>query len=215
MALMNQLPRMTNRSIARDLPEWAGHWAFGIAVASFIGLVALRAPLLNHRGDLVGLGILGMLVIAFMGGLAFKGRSGWCGTFCPLGPIQRDYGHAPLVMVRNGFCSTCVGCQKNCYDFNPRAAVFGDIYDNDAAYAGQRRFFMAMMPGTVLGYFLQAPNPDYSEPLRALISWRRSPPQSVSITLSSASPRSTHFVLQICSPALRWPLSSSLRAQPF
>ena len=87
----------------------------------------------------------------------------------PLGPIQRDYGHAPLVLVRNGYCSTCVGCQKNCYDFNPRAAVFGDVYDDDAAYAGQRRFFMAMMPGMVLGYFLQAPNADYSEPLRALI----------------------------------------------
>ena len=54
-------------------------------MASFVGLVALRAPLLNHRGDLVGLGILGMLVIAFIGGLLFKGRSGWCGTFCPLG----------------------------------------------------------------------------------------------------------------------------------
>ena len=143
--------------------------AFGIAVATFIALVALRAPLLNHRGDLVGLGILGVLVIAFIGGLVFKGRSGWCGTFCPFGPIQRDYGHAPLVMVRNGYCSTCVGCQKNCYDFNPRAAVFGDIYDDDAAYAGQRRFFMAMMPGMVLGYFLQAYNPDYSESLRALI----------------------------------------------
>ena len=169
MALMNQLPRLTNRSMARDLPQWARKSAFGIAVATFIALVALRAPLLNHRGDLVGLGILGVLAIAFMGGVVFKGRSGWCGTFCPLGPIQRDYGHAPLVMVRNGYCSTCVGCQKNCYDFNPRAAVFGDIYDDDAAYAGQRRFFMAMMPGMVLGYFLQAYNPDYSEPLRALI----------------------------------------------
>ena len=169
MALMNQLPRSTNQSLARQLPEWARQRAFTIAVASFIGLVALRAPLLNDNGALVGLGILGLLAVAFMGGVVFKGRSGWCGTFCPLGPIQRAYGHAPLVLVRNGYCSTCVGCQKNCYDFNPRAAVFGDIYDDDAVYAGQRRFFMAMMPGMVLGYFLQAPNPNYSEPIRALI----------------------------------------------
>ena len=169
MALMNQLPRLVHRSFGRELPNWARRGAFGFAVASFVGLVALRAPLLNHRGDLVGLGILGMLVIAFIGGLLFKGRSGWCGTFCPLGPIQRDYGHAPLVIVRNGYCPTCIGCQKNCYDFNPRAAVFGDVYDDDPAYAGQRRFFMAMMPGLILGYFLQAPNPEYGEFLRALI----------------------------------------------
>jgi nitrite reductase (NADH) large subunit len=90
-------------------------------------------PLLNHDGWLVAAGIVGVLTLAFVGGLIFAGRSGWCGTFCPLGPIQRTYGQAPLVVVPNGYCPTCVGCQKNCYDFNPRGAIFADLVDSGSS----------------------------------------------------------------------------------
>ncbi len=147
----------------RDLPDVARQWAFTIAVGSFVVLIGLRAPLLNHDGALVGSGILCALILALLGGWMFKGRSGWCGTFCPLGPVQRDYGHAPLLLVRNGYCETCVGCQKNCYDFNPRAAVFEDLRDADPIYVGQRQFFMAMMPGLVLGYFIPVGNTPYGD----------------------------------------------------
>jgi nitrite reductase (NADH) large subunit len=91
----------------------------------------------------------------------FAGRSGWCGTFCPLGPIQRTYGHAPLVVVPNGYCPTCVGCQKNCYDFNPRGAIFADLVDSDPRYAGQRRLFIGLLPGLIGAYFLQGPTQTY------------------------------------------------------
>ncbi|KPF52479.1 hypothetical protein D621_11470 [beta proteobacterium AAP51] len=161
MATMNQLPRLGGFSRALDLPPALKAGAFGIAVALFVTAVALRAPLLNHSGTVVGLGLLAVLVLAFAGGLVFKGRSGWCGTFCPLAPIQRTYGQAPLVVVKNGYCNPCVGCQKSCYDFNPRAAVFSDLYDDDPRHAAQRRLFMALLPGLVLGYFLQGPAPAY------------------------------------------------------
>ncbi len=169
MALMNQLPLLAGHSFHRDLPGFARHWAFTIAAGAFIAIIAMRAPLLNHNGPLVGFGVIGMLLLALAGGIVFKGRSGWCGTFCPLAPIQRDYGHAPLLLVRNGYCRPCVGCQKNCYDFNPRAAVFEDLYDSDPAYAGQRRFFMAMMPGMVLGYFLPIAPVPYGGLARAAV----------------------------------------------
>jgi len=169
MAFLNQMPRDGGFSLGRTLPEALQANAFAIAVGVFFIAVAARVPDLNHDGPAVAAGVLAVLAAAFVGGWIYKGRSGWCGTFCPLGPIQRDYGHAPLVMVRNGYCETCLGCQKNCYDFNPRAAIFGDIYDEDPRYAGQRRFFMAMMPGMILGYFLQGPAPAYGEPWHVLI----------------------------------------------
>ena len=161
MATMNQLPRLGGFSRARDLPPAWKSAAFGISVALFVAAVSLRAPLLNHSGAVVGAGLLAVLALAFVGGLVFKGRSGWCGTFCPLAPIQRTYGQAPLVVVKNGYCNPCVGCQKSCYDFNPRAAVFSDLYDDDPRHAAQRRLFMALLPGLVLGYFLQGPAPAY------------------------------------------------------
>ncbi len=161
MATMNQIPRLTGWQRPRDLPEWAKASAFGIAVALFVGAVSLRVPLLNQAGPVVGLGVIGVLLLALAGGFAFKGRSGWCGTFCPLAPVQRTYGQAPLVVVKNGYCEPCVGCQKSCYDFNPRAAVFSDVYDDDPRHAAQRRLFFGLLPGLILGYFLQGPEPAY------------------------------------------------------
>ena len=161
MALMNQTPRTFGFSRNHTLPEAVAKYTYPVAVMLFIGLVAMRVPLLNHAGPVVGLGIMGVLGLAFAGGLWFKGRSGWCGTFCPLGPIQRIYGHAPLAMVPNGYCPTCVGCQKNCYDFNPRAAIFSDLHDDDPRFAAQRRLFMGMLPGLIAGFFLQGLNPSY------------------------------------------------------
>ncbi|RVT48493.1 FAD-dependent oxidoreductase [Rubrivivax albus] len=154
MATLNQIPRQAGVSRGRDLPAVAKTWAFSVALVLFVGAVALRAPLLNHDGAALAAVLGAVLVLALAGGWWFKGRSGWCGTFCPLGPIQRDYGQAPLVVVRNGFCEPCLGCQKNCYDFNPRAAVFSDVYDDDPRWAGQRRLFIGLMPGLILGYFL-------------------------------------------------------------
>lgn len=169
MAFFNQLPRAFGFGLERTLPDWLRDNAFLIACGSLIAVVLCRWPLLNHSPYAVAAGAVLALALAFVGGVVFKGRSGWCGTFCALGPIQRVYGQAPAVVVRNGFCSTCVGCQKNCYDFNPRAAVFGDVYDEDPRYAGQRRLFMGLLPGLLIGYFAQGPSPAYGEGVRAAI----------------------------------------------
>ena len=169
MAFLNQLPRMIGATRNHDLPDGLRNWAFAVAVGVFVGVVALRAPLLNHSGLAAAIMLFGAFGLALAGGFVFKGRSGWCGTFCPLGPIQRTYGQAPLIVVRNGFCQTCVGCQKNCYDFNPRAAVFSDVYDDDWRYSSQRRLFTGLLPGLVIGYFFQAADPEYGQVLRALI----------------------------------------------
>jgi len=156
MGFANQLPRTLGVSLNWTLPQFLRVWCYAISTGLFIGLVALRDPLLDHRGDLVALMVAAALGLALAGGLLFKGRSGWCGTFCPLAPIQKVHGQAPIAVVPNAYCPTCVGCQKNCYDFNPRATIFGDLYDRDERHAGQRRFFVAMLPGLILAYYTLA-----------------------------------------------------------
>lgn len=155
MALANQTPRLLNFTRGKRLPPFLAKRSFSIAVALFIAFIVLRRPLLNESGLAVALMLIAAGVVAFLGGLQFAGRSGWCGTFCPLGPLQREYGHAPAVLVPNTFCGDCVGCQSKCYDFSPQATLFNDVHDEDARQSGQRRFFMSMMPGVVAGYFLQ------------------------------------------------------------
>jgi len=153
MAFANQLPRLLGFGGTRALPNNLRYWSYVIGVGLLIVLVGSRVPLLNTAGWATGALCVTALALAFAGGLAFKGRSGWCGTFCPLAPVQRSHGQAPLVVVRNGYCPTCVGCQKNCFDFNPRAAIFGDLNDADPRHAAQRMLFMSLLPGLIVGYY--------------------------------------------------------------
>lgn len=153
MAFLNQSPKRLGFSLSRTLPGWLESRAYTVSVLIFIFVISLRQPFFNHVGWATGALLLASLAAALAGGFVFKGRSGWCGTFCPLGPIQRVYGQAPVLVVSQSYCNPCVGCQKNCYDQNPQAAVFDDIYDENPAFAGQRRLFYSILPGLILAYF--------------------------------------------------------------
>ena len=153
LALANQIPRTFGFSRAIRLPAPLKRAAPLIAATLFFVLVSLRPISFSVNAGMLLALIGATLLLAFAGGVAFAGRSGWCGTFCPLAPIQRVYGLAPVVKVRNGYCESCLGCQKNCYDFNPRAAFVADFQDNDSFYVSQRRLFTAALPGFVLGFF--------------------------------------------------------------
>ena len=153
MAFVNQLPRILGFGRALTLPAKLRFWSYAIAVGTLVSLISIRAPVLNQTGWAVGAMCATSMVLAFLGGVFYKGRSGWCGTFCPLAPVQRSHGQSPLFVVRNGYCPTCVGCQKNCFDFNPRAAIFGDLIDNDPRHSMQRMIFMSLLPGLIWGYY--------------------------------------------------------------
>ena len=153
MALLNQLPREFGFGLALSRPAWLRSATFPISIFALFAIVAMR-PLLFDRSPLATAALIAAgLGLALAGGLVFKGKSGWCGTFCPLAPIQRLYGNAPIVTVRNEYCAPCVGCQQNCYDFNPGASLFSNLYDRDQRAAEQRRFFAAVYPGFVVGFF--------------------------------------------------------------
>lgn len=158
MAFLNQLPRIYGFGLNYTLPVKWKNLAYYFASIAFFLIVSLRHISLNHDPKMAGYVLLGASILALGGGIVFKGRSGWCGTFCPLAPIQRAYGQAPVVLLRNGYCPSCVGCQKNCYDFNPRAAIHSDLADSDPWYSGHKEFFIAALPGFIVAFFM-AQNP--------------------------------------------------------
>ena len=153
MAFLNQIPQLTGFGKKHTMPSWAIDLSLLLSIIAFLVFVVSRAPLLNHSGTAVGIILISMLLLALVGGIIFKGRSGWCGTFCPLAPLQKLYGHSPLLMVRNEYCKQCVSCQKNCYDFNPRAAIFNDLRDSNIRWAEKRKYFAALLPGLIIGFF--------------------------------------------------------------
>jgi nitrite reductase (NADH) large subunit len=155
LAATNQLPRLFGLSRGRVLPKGLRSYAVLIGLGLLFALVPLRHVWFNHDAGALALLVGSALALALLGGVVFQGKSGWCGSFCPLLPVQRLYGQTPLVVVSNSHCQPCVGCTRNCYDFNPEVAWLADLYDDDDRLGSDRRLLAGLMPGLVLAYFTQ------------------------------------------------------------
>ena len=153
LAAANQTPRLFGFSRAATPPAWLSRYAYIIGFVIFVLLVTGRKWLFNDSGMATAVLLLTVLVAAAFGGYLFKGKSGWCSSVCPLLPVQRLYGQTPFATVPNAHCRPCVGCTRNCYDFNPAVAQFADLADDDPDYVGYRRLFAGILPGLVVAFF--------------------------------------------------------------
>jgi nitrite reductase (NADH) large subunit len=155
MASLNQLPRTLGFTRGLTLPLWIQQYAPLVSAGLFLAVVAFRKVLLESSGLALAAFLLSVLALAFIGGVLFKGKSGWCSQFCPMLQVERFYGQSPLVVVRNSHCRPCVGCTKNCYDFNPTAAYLADLYDDNPRLTANRKVFAGAMPWLILAFFTQ------------------------------------------------------------
>jgi nitrite reductase (NADH) large subunit len=153
LAASNQTPRRFGFTQGRALHPTVRAYGFLVPVVLFLALVPARKVLFNTNGVALAVLLLVMLAAAFVGGVLFKGKSGWCSSFCPLLPVQRVYGQTPFIVVRNSHCEPCVGCAKNCYDFNPHVAQLADLYDADPYRGAYRKIFAGAFPGLVLAFY--------------------------------------------------------------
>lgn len=158
MATLNQTPRLRSFSLALTPPAWAREYGYIFGFLLFMALAATRKVVFNTNGPALAVLLLAALGAAFLGGYVFKGKSGWCSSICPLLPVQRVYGQTPFLVLPNAHCQPCVGCAKNCYDFNPRVAYLADLYDEDTYHAGYRRLFVGAFPGFIAAFYT-VPNP--------------------------------------------------------
>ncbi len=159
LAAVNQVPRVLGFTRGRTAPGWFRTYAPLVGIGLFLAAVFSRPVLFEDSGTATAGLILAALVAAFSGGLVLKGKSGWCSSLCPMLPVQRLYGQTPLATIPNSHCKPCVGCTKNCYDFNPRVAFLADLHDDDRQWSTTRKLFAGAFPGLVVAFFT-APDPD-------------------------------------------------------
>jgi NADPH-dependent 2,4-dienoyl-CoA reductase/sulfur reductase-like enzyme/ferredoxin len=158
LAACNQIPRTAGFSRGATAPVWFRRVAPLTGMGLFLAAVLSRPVVFNNSGPATAALILGALGGALAGGILLKGKSGWCSSICPMLPVQRMYGQAPFVLERNDHCAPCVGCARNCYDFNPRAAMLADLHEADPHYTNTRKIFVGAFPALVVAYFT-APAP--------------------------------------------------------
>jgi nitrite reductase (NADH) large subunit len=153
LAAANQVPRVLGFTRALTTPEGFRRRAFLVAMVLFFGIAGARLAVFNGSGLATGVLLAVIIASAFVGGVLFKGKSGWCSQICPLLALQRVYGQTPFVRVPNSHCRPCVACTKDCYDFQPISAYQADLHEDDAVWTGPRKLFVAALPGFVLGFF--------------------------------------------------------------
>lgn len=157
MATLNELP--IRLKISKNKTH-ANRWralSYMVGVVVLLVCVSSRKWLFDESGIATAGLILFGLISAFMGGLFFKGMSGWCSSICPILSVERLYGQTPFKQVGSIHCHPCVGCVKNCFDLNPMTASLEDQYDHDDRYVRQRHIFAGLFPGFILAFFTASP----------------------------------------------------------
>lgn len=150
MASVNQIPRRAKFTKARTLPPWLERHGYTIGASMFFIAVALRPSLLESNGPAAALMLIGALAIAFVGGTLFRGKSGMCGSVCPLRPTQSVYSRAPSATVAHAHCRPCVGCTTNCQDLMPTRSLLADL--KSAGRGEPRWVFAGLLPGFIFGF---------------------------------------------------------------
>ena len=178
LAAANQTPRWLGFTKAGTAPAWLGRRAYVIAIVLFFGIAGARLAVFNTNANATGILLSITILNAFIAGVAFKGKSGWCSSICPLLPLQRVYGQTPFLKVANSHCSTCVACTKNCYDFKPQVAYQADLHDPDPNWSAPRKLFASALPGFVLGFFTFSTTPAMSNAASLRSAWRSTSPSA-------------------------------------
>jgi hypothetical protein len=164
MAALGQAPRVLGLTRGRPMPRWLREHGYAVAVGLFVAALVARTQGLDRSALASGALVAGALVAAVAGGLAFRGKVGWCASVCPLRPVEEVYGHAPLVRVERGHCRPCVGCVGRCPDLRPDAVHGAALHR--LRPGGRPLRFAAALPGLVVGLHL-APSGAWAIPVLA------------------------------------------------
>lgn len=154
MATFNQLPRRVGISRYGSIPRRLSRQSVGLSGLFFITLASCRRMLFNTDANALFLLILALMTAALLSGYFFRGKSGWCGSFCPLASIERAYARQPVIAVRDTHCGRCTGCMSQCIDVSkPVPRVSRGLWKyrgNDAALV----MVSGGLPGFIAWYYM-------------------------------------------------------------
>lgn len=155
LATLNELTsgRRTDGSIDGVLLRRA--WTLGI-VLLFV-MVPARRFLFNEGGIPLAATVTAVAVLALIGGAVFARRAGFCGTICPVLPVEKLYGQSPIASVGSARCADCTRCTSGgCIDLAGPKAIPQTLGPQRREATWVRTSFgafAAAFPGFILGYF--------------------------------------------------------------
>lgn len=169
MASVNQVPRLAGFTRGRMLPAWLERHGYTIGASFFFVAVALRPSLLESNGPAAAVLLVAALGLAFVGGTLFRGKSGMCGSVCPLRATQSIYSRAPSATVAHAHCRPCVGCTTNCHDLMPTRSLLADL--KAVGRSEPRWVFAGLLPGFVFGFGTMPAGSSFAHTAWFLAAW--------------------------------------------
>jgi len=146
-----------NRPATRKLTNGLAGKAGIVAIALLVVLVPARRFAFNNDGVSLAIVIVVVGLLALALGVVFDAKAGFCNAICPVLPVERLYGQAPLLQVPNGRCPSCSLCtQRGCIDLAPEKSVaqtLGPARQSTAWLRTGFGAFAAAFPGFVVGYY--------------------------------------------------------------
>ena len=128
-----------------------------LSISIFFLLVPARHFLFNEDPLILAYTTLGLLLLAYILGTQYKFKSGFCNAICPVLPVEKLYGQAPLVEFQGSRCSSCSLCTaKGCLDVAPEKSipkVIGKFTASNRWTITPLGIFILSFPGFILGYF--------------------------------------------------------------
>ncbi len=160
LATLNMFPRGFGTSTTG--PQFVARTgAIGILLLGV--LVPARRFLFNNEGAALAVTIIAIAIAALVLGLRYDAKAGFCNAFCPILPVERLYGHNPLLAVHNPRCEPCNFCTtRACIDLSPMKSVCQTLGRARLTYAWLLTpfgTFAAAFPGFVIGYYTSADGP--------------------------------------------------------
>jgi hypothetical protein len=155
LATLNTLPNglMARRTLTAKWVPVTG--TIGVVLLAL--LVPARRFLFNMEGMALVALILVAAVAAMLLGAVYDVKAGFCNSICPILPVERLYGQAPLATMSNPRCPDCTLCTpRGCIDLSPSKSIAQTLGPRRRSHAWLFSFFgvfAGSFPGFVLGYF--------------------------------------------------------------
>ncbi len=133
-----------------------GGWVIGLTL--LFALVPARRFLFNEQGPALAATIGVVALLALGTGFFYSRRAGFCNSLCPVLPVEKLYGQAPLVPVASAICPDCTACAvRGCIDLAGGQALAQSVGKGllqDARWlVTPTGLFALLFPGFVAGYF--------------------------------------------------------------
>ncbi|HMV31125.1 MAG TPA: hypothetical protein PKA50_03310 [Gemmatimonadales bacterium] len=153
-----------------SLGRAAGDRVNALGILLLLGIIPARRVLLEYDGGaMIGV-LLALGGLAWLMGRTRPAKAGFCNALCPVLPVERLYGHAPLLDLGDTRCHPCVRCTTvGCVDRAPEEALVllgGGSREGVRWLRTPAGLFVAGFPGLIVAFGL-LPDPGPVTPWRA------------------------------------------------